>query len=160
MCYYFSGYHFDNDHCYWLSFGPSLLWYSKEILVKVKLLVAQSHPTLCNPMDCSPRVSSIHEIFQARILEWIAIPFSRGSSQPRDCTWVSRTAGRFFTNWASREVQYWPRRYPNNHPVVWQLKAEARDQASGASQFCQGLNLLSPLASKMQPGHQSYILVD
>ena len=44
-------------------------------------------------MDCSPPGSSIHRIFQARILEWVAMPFSRGSSQPRDRTWVSPTAG-------------------------------------------------------------------
>ena len=46
--------------------------------------VNQSCPTLCDPMDCSPPGSSIHGIFQARILEWVAILFSRGSSQPRD----------------------------------------------------------------------------
>ena len=51
---------------------------------EVKLLVAQSYLTLCNPMDYSPPVSSIQEILQARILEWVAIPFSRGSSPPRD----------------------------------------------------------------------------
>ena len=53
---------------------------------------AQSCPTLCNPMDCSPPGSSVHEVFQARILEWVAISFSRGSSQPRDwncVSWVS-----------------------------------------------------------------------
>ena len=66
---------------------------------------AQSCPTLCNPMDCSPPGSSFNEIFQARILEWAAISFSRGSSQPRDQTWVSCTAGRFFTDWATREAQ-------------------------------------------------------
>ena len=60
--------------------------------------VAQLCPTLCNPMDCSPAGSSVHEIFQARILEWVAISFSRGSSQPRDRTWVSCTAGRSFTD--------------------------------------------------------------
>ena len=48
--------------------------------VKVKLLVAQLCPTLCDPMDCSLPDSSVHGILQARILEWVAIPFSRGSS--------------------------------------------------------------------------------
>ena len=57
------------------------------------VLVAQSCPTPCDPMDCSPPGSSVHEIFQARILEWAAISFSRWSSQPRDQTQVSRTAG-------------------------------------------------------------------
>ena len=56
-------------------------------------------------MDCSPPGSSVHEIFQARILEWVAISFSRGSSQPRDWTQVSCTAGRFFTDRATREAQ-------------------------------------------------------
>ena len=50
-------------------------------------------------MDCSPPGSFIHGVLQARILEWVAIPFSRGSSWPRDQTWVSHTAGRFFTIW-------------------------------------------------------------
>ena len=58
---------------------------------------AQLCPTLCNPMDCSPTGSCIHGIFQARILEWVAIFSSRGSSQPRDQTWVSCIPGRFFT---------------------------------------------------------------
>ena len=64
---------------------------------KVEELVPQSCPTLCDPMDCSPPGSSVHGLLQARILEWIAIPFSRGSSRPRDGTQVSCIAGRFFT---------------------------------------------------------------
>ena len=63
-----------------------------------------SHAWLCGPMDCSPPGSSVHEIFQARILEWVAISFSKGSSQPRDRTLVSCTAGGSFTNWATREA--------------------------------------------------------
>ena len=65
--------------------------------------VAQSCPTLCDAMDCSPPVSSVHGILQARILEWVAISFSRGSSQPRD-TQVSCIAGRRFILWATREA--------------------------------------------------------
>ena len=65
--------------------------------------VAQSCLTLCDPKDCSPPGSSIHGIFQTRILEWVAISFSRGSSQPRDQTQVSHTAGRLFTIWTTRE---------------------------------------------------------
>ena len=56
-------------------------------------------------MDCSLPRSSVHGILQTRILEWAAIPFSRGSSQPRDWTWVFCIAGRFFTIWTTREVQ-------------------------------------------------------
>jgi len=59
--------------------------------------VAQSCPTLCDPIDCSPPDSSVHGILQARILEWVAISFSRVSSRPGDRTLVSCTAGRRFT---------------------------------------------------------------
>ena len=65
-------------------------------------LVAQSCLTLADLMDCSPPGSSVHGILQARILEWVAMPSSRGSSQPRDQTQVSHIAGGFFTVWATR----------------------------------------------------------
>ena len=61
------------------------------------VLLAQSCLTLCDPMDCSPPGSSVHGISQARILEWFVIPFSRGSSPPRDQTCVSCIADGFFT---------------------------------------------------------------
>ena len=64
--------------------------------MKVKVLVAQSCLTLCNMMDCSPPGFSVHKISQARILEWVAIPFSSGSSQPMDRTQISYIAGKFF----------------------------------------------------------------
>ena len=60
------------------------------------MLVAQSCPILCDPMDCSPPGSSVHGILQERILQWVAMPFSRGSSQLRDQTQVSHIAGRLF----------------------------------------------------------------
>ena len=69
--------------------------------VKVKVLLAQSCPTLCDPMDCSPQVPSVPGILQARILEWVTMLSSKGSSQPRDRTQVSYNAGRFFTRWAA-----------------------------------------------------------
>ena len=59
-----------------------------------------SRVRLCNPMDCSSPGPSVHGILQARMLEWVAIPFSRGSSWPRDRTWVFCIAGRFLTVWA------------------------------------------------------------
>ena len=63
----------------------------------------QSCPILCGPMDYT-----VHGILQARILEWVAFPFSRRPSQPRDRTQVSHIADRFFTCWATREAQkYW-----------------------------------------------------
>ena len=64
--------------------------------------IVQSCLTLCDPMDCSLRGSSVHGVFQARILEWGAISFSRGSSQPRDRTLVSRIVCRRVTVWAAR----------------------------------------------------------
>ena len=70
--------------------------------VKVKVLFSQSCLTLCDPMDCSPPGSSIHGIFQARKLKWVAVSSSRGLSQSKDWTQVSCIAGRFFTDWATR----------------------------------------------------------
>ena len=66
--------------------------------------VTQSYPTLCDPVDCSQLGSSVHGIFQARILEWVAISFSRRSSWPRGWIWVSCIVGRHFTIWATGEV--------------------------------------------------------
>ena len=71
-------------------------------------LWAQSCPQLCltllDPLDCSPPDFSVHGILQTRILEWVVIFFSRASYRPRDQTQVSCTAGRFFTNWATRKA--------------------------------------------------------
>ena len=74
--------------------------------------VAQLCLTLCDPKEYTvPGIlhfnSILHGILQARILEWVAFPFSRGSSQPRDRTQVSCIAGRFFTSWATRRTAYW-----------------------------------------------------
>ena len=73
----------------------SLVWNSHSVLYKV--LTAWSCLTLCDPVDCSPPGFSLYEVLQLRILEWVAISFSRESSQPKDQTWVSCIAGRFFT---------------------------------------------------------------
>ena len=70
--------------------------------VSEKSEVAQSCPTLCDPVDYSPPGFSVHGILQARTLEWVAISFSRGSSQPRDQTQASHIAGRRFNLWATR----------------------------------------------------------
>ena len=84
----------------------------------VCVLIVQSCPTLCNPMDCSFPGSSVHGILQARILEWIAIPFSMESSQPWGWTWVSRIEGRFVTIWA-----------PPGKPQKWYyMTTKARSQ--------------------------------
>ena len=71
--------------------GGSALWWN------VNSVSCSVMPTFCNRMDCRPPGSSVCGILQTRILEWVAIPLSRGSSRPRDGTRVSCTAGRFFT---------------------------------------------------------------
>ena len=74
------------------------------VCVCVCVLLAQLCLPLHNPTDCSPSGFSVHGILQARILEWVAISFSRGSSWPRDWTLVSCIAGRFFTIWATKKA--------------------------------------------------------
>ena len=100
---------------YFTPFHPPPLWqppvwtlylsvcFYSSIVNMVKVKVPQSCLTLCDPMDYT-----VHGIHQARILEWVAFPFSRGSSQPRDQTQVSCIARRFPTSWTTREAQeYW-----------------------------------------------------
>ena len=92
----------ESDMTEWLNWTELNLRYDALFYI-LKVKVAQSCPTLCNSVDYA-----VHGLLQARILEWVAIPFSRESSQPRDWTWASCIAGRFFTSWATREVpEYW-----------------------------------------------------
>ena len=79
-----------------------------EFLLLPQVLVIQSCLTLCDPMDCSLPGSSIHGILWARILAWVTMPSSRGSSRPRDQTWIFCIAGTFFTIWATREAPITP----------------------------------------------------
>ena len=91
-------------HCWERSmFHSGDIWHSKASESESESEVAQSCPTLCNPVDCSLPGSPVHGILQARVLEWGAIAFSRGSSRPRDRTQVSCIVGRCFTVWATRE---------------------------------------------------------
>ena len=82
-----------------------MMWEVLKLKVKAKVLAVQSCPTLCNPKNCSPAVSPVHGILRERTLDWVAVAFSRRSSQPRDQTWVSYITGRFFTIWATRETR-------------------------------------------------------
>ena len=95
----------------------------------VCVLVAQSCLTLCNPMDCSlPGSSVLHGPYHARILEWVAISFSRGSSQPRDQTFVSCIARGFFTISATRKLA---------HMIIEAEKSQdLQSQETQQSQWC------------------------
>ena len=87
-----------------------------QIMKESESEVIQSCATLCDPMDCSLPGFSVHGIFPARVLEWVAISFSRGSSQPRNRTRVSRVAGRRFTLWP---IQRKPLEYKaGQHPTT------------------------------------------
>ena len=102
-----------------------------------KVLDTQSCLTLCDPMDCSQPGASVHGIFQASILEWVVMPFSRGCSWPKDWTWVSCIAGRFFNHLSHLgspklylaasgsccmwDLVPWPRR-SNPGPLHWECR--------------------------------------
>ena len=94
--------------------------------------VAQSCLTLCNPVDCSLPGFSIHGIFQARILEWVTISFSRGSSRPRDRTWVSCIGGRHFNFWAEEGTNRLPMSRPRPRPDSLDHTAQSCSQLSTA----------------------------
>ena len=79
---------------------PTINLLHSPLKKKVKVKVTQSCSTLRDPMD-----DTVHGILQTRILEWVAFPFSKGSSQPREWTQVSHITGRFFTSWTTREPQ-------------------------------------------------------
>ena len=87
-------------HWQWSSMEEILIM----MIVKVKMWVAHSCLTLCNPTDCIPPVSSIHWIIQARILAWSAFSFFTGSSLSRDWIQVFCIAGRLLTIWVTRKV--------------------------------------------------------
>ena len=110
---------FKQLHFRGLLYSISLLiqWIRKDKMWKMKLSyclsdyicccsVAKWCLTLCDLMDCSPPDTSVHWISQARILEWVAISFSRGSSPPRDQTHVSCTRRQIHYHWATREALY------------------------------------------------------
>ena len=84
-------------------FLPSERGLKASFSLRESVLVAQLCLILCDPMGCSPPGSSVRGILQARILQWVAIPFSRGSSQARDPTQASCIAGGFFTARTTRE---------------------------------------------------------
>ena len=108
---------FCEEQCFrnWVNISALATWKWSESEV------AQSSLTLCDPMDCSPRGSSVHGIFQARGLEWGAIVFSRGSSGPRYWTQVSHIVGRCFSIWATDTWIWSLKKKVNSHKwtMVW-----------------------------------------
>ena len=127
----------ESDTTEQLSLALFILW--------LQMLVAQLCPTLCNSMDCSPPGSSVHGISQARILQWVAISFSRGSSWLRDQTQFCHNAGRFFTIWDTRipfvikskvNLETWERKLPTFTPP------ELYGQCPGGGQKREGLFFL------------------
>ena len=104
-----SGYKEGSVELFGKAFYPAHSWQGQTIvcvcLSYIPGRLTQLCLTLPNPMDCNSPGSSVHGISQARLLEWVSIPFSRGSSGPRDQTWVSRIGGRFFTAWATGEAR-------------------------------------------------------
>ena len=101
---------------------------------------------LCDPMDCRPPGSSVHGILQARILELVAIPFSRGPSWPRDWNWVSCIAGRFFTVWATRIHTH---THTHTHT---RLKVCGWRASSGMARQWRAKGALVPMPPSFQPG--------
>ena len=135
----------------WAQKGRSIS-YSEYRELKVKVSVAQSCPTLCDPTDCSPPGSSVHGVSQARILEWVAIPFSRGSSQPKDQTQVFCITGRLFPIWATREA-HWELALWNN----WAPKLQKRVKKIPALKRTGSLRSeKSPQPSQMSAGEKMY----
>ena len=116
-----------------------------HFLIKLFSLVAQSCLTLCDPSDYSPPGFPVHGILQARILKWVAIPFSRGFSRPRGWTPFSCTAVRFFTIWGTMKKHYtleW---------VFSQTAAAAAKSLQSCLTLCDPIDGSSPLGSPV-PG--------
>ena len=115
-----------SDRCVVTSYCGFKLHFPDDACMRAKSL--QPRLTLCDPRDCSPPGFSVCGLLQARVLEWVAMPSSRGSSQLRDRTWVSCFAGRFFTVWATREdpsliiLNIFPCGYlPSMYPLWWNV---------------------------------------
>ena len=112
------------------------MYYDPYSILCLCAQVLQSCPTLCNPMDHSLPGSSVHGISQARLLEGVAMPSSRGSSQPKDRThasWVSRIAGRFFTHWATWEALFHPETHAS--AFCWKCNLPATFPVLGVPQI-------------------------
>ena len=124
----------------------------------IACLVAQSRLTFCDPKDSSPLNSSFHEILQARILEWVAIPFSRVSFWFRDWTWVSCIAGRFFTTWATCWIKWFEDKTETG--AMWGARKESQGMqtASRSQKTRKDSPLEPPQGARLSPCDQTSIL--
>ena len=125
--------------------------------INVKSEVAQSCLTLWDLMDCSLPHSPIHGIFQARLLEWVAISFSRGSSRPRDRTRVSLIVSRCFTVWATREVKWKLLMCPtlcDPMDCIVQWNSPGQNTGVGSVSLLQGIYLPNPGMEPRSPALQ------
>ena len=138
------------------------IWESVNFVSLIKMWmrmhVAQSCPTLCDPVDCSLPGFSVHGILQARILEWVTISFSRGSSQPRDWTQVSCIGGRCFNLWATREA-HTQKLYSNTYTQNFIYSSHRFTEAPEAHSYNKWLNVSMHVCSVLSdslwtPGHQ------
>ena len=132
---------------------PPTLW--EEVYIHV--LVAQLGLTLCNPTDCSPPGSSVHGILQASILEWPAITFSRGSSQPRDWTLIY-IADRFFTIWATGKscTSVWEHHIfmkEGMFSILWRIARFHLNQKLSSAWVCLFPSALCALWQEIMPLH-------
>ena len=109
----------------------------------------QLHPTLCHPMNCSPPGSSVHGILPARPLEWVAMPSSRGSPQPRDWRQVSHTAGGFCSNIPHVPLKNYKRGLLSSLPFEDPVIYSAQDGVNLFGQSLEGQFMPTPLASKL-----------
>ena len=124
-------------HSAWLNLTPC----SRTVCLYSE--VAQSCLTLCDPVDYSLPGSSVHGVFQARVLEWVAVSFSRGSSQPGDRTQVSCTAGRQTLYRLSRQGSPILPLYPPPYPVSCETSHKPSDFSLSAS-------VSSPVSQRQQ----------
>ena len=114
----------------------------------------------CDPMDYSPPASSVHRISQARMLEWVAISFSRGSPQPRDRAQVSCTAGGFFTDWATREallghIYKWNITLEYEKCSIWAFSAFDPSHPKGLETMHQFSSVTQPCLTLYDPKNRS-----
>ena len=137
-----------------VSLNSSLL----SVLCKTCCLVAHSCPTLCDPVDYSWTGSSVHAISQARIMEWVAISFSKGSSQSRDQTCVSCIASVFFTAEPPGEPQYDRQRCNHLKAQLGRIHSETDSRVIGRTPFLTGCWTKAPFSSWVLAGGLSRLL--